>query len=248
MSTSIDRQVEKVKITNSEVCNNLTRRIARLVGRALGLKLNVANEVKETEVEHVIEFTYSQDSSQDRIRILKVPFITSCQNVTVLPALLYAHYLLGRVWIIHKTHLPKNALIDQLNATIREKYAAIHDPFESQKTSVADLSKYALPSLYNFEVDENNDDDYSDEVFHDEPQNTSTLNYPQRQNPTPPVHDDEVIPEVIAGTSAGSTLASTPASSTPASSTSASTPAGTSAGSTSAAGTIRMQNLRTNAS
>lgn len=82
---------------------------------------------------------------------LKVPYFGSCDDVKPLFILLYVHYLIGRTWIIRKGSLTLQALLDQLNFTLQEKYGSLFDPFDKNplKTPSA-LSGYSLPERYDY--------------------------------------------------------------------------------------------------
>ena len=143
---------------NENVCASLTERLAVLVGAVLQDKIIEEGSGKQVERTHDIEdghiVVHTFKGENNTKRTLKVPFTKECNaEVSPLSALLYAHYLLSRIWIIytHDDGRPMYDLhsdvvkqvFDQLNYSLQAKFGALRDPFLRQpKASSARLSGY----------------------------------------------------------------------------------------------------------
>ena len=141
-------------MSDQQTCSVLTQKIAMFVAKHLLKVFNkeeITEEVGDTNGIMMFKYTSANTAAP---RVLMVPYIQKCTiNTSPFTALLYAHYLLSRVWIIHSYIINDEALdidrlFDQLNANIQAKYGATKDPFHRNQATVAQLSDYEIPGRY----------------------------------------------------------------------------------------------------
>lgn len=144
------------------MCRELTARIAGYVGRVLFKQLekqdggSVLYELDRQiiklndNVMHVARHVYISHNGSNRM-VLLTPFFNECsETVDPLSALLFAHYLLSRAWIIHMkpTLGDSGEFIHELNVSLQEKIGALMDPYgRARDVTSADLAGYDVQDL-----------------------------------------------------------------------------------------------------